>query len=285
MGHFMDSAVVTMDVHTIVLLLCVSSAVAGFAIGRLSSRRPVKATDESSQDLRTLHRVSFFKFTQLVLDVLPILMRQYFRERWHETHRRSWRDTQSDGEMFVNGTFSAAACTVVHVEEGSKVAHGDLAHLIQRPGREANSGISPGDQILLGDELHKVVSIKANCMHLSRPSSITAEKEVRMQHIRGERNMDSRMARFFTPKLMQGDTRDWDMSLLCFALLYSSHGLIPIGDDARQLVEGLRDLRNNKLAHVERCSMPREELLSAVRKMDAFIEGCMPSELEMWSRL
>merc|ERR1711998_569128 len=95
-------------------------------------------------------------------------------------------------------------------------------------------------------------------------------------------NMDSRMQKFFTPKVLMGDTRDWDMSLLCFALLYSSHTLIPIGDDARQLVEGLRDLRNNKLAHISACSMQREELWEAVRKMDDFIEYCLPSEWELW---
>lgn len=270
-----------MDLHTMILLLCVSSAVAGFSIGR-ASRLVTARTKPRSEEREPAaeDRVSFFKFTQLVLDLLPILLRQYFRERWQARYGRAWRDTHEDGEMFYRGTFSQRVVTVLDVEEGSTVARGDLAAVMHFP--DGSPGLSPGDLVLLGEELHKVQSVKTSALHLSKPCSSTGAKELRIQLIRGEKNMDSRMQRFFEPKVLMGDTRDWDMSLLCFALLYSSHGLIPIGDDARQLVEGLRDLRNNKLAHISSCSMTREELWHAVHSMDAFIEYCLPSEWELW---
>lgn len=267
-----------MDLHTIILFLCISSAVAGFAIGRLSQSQSKKRITQFPD--KSEERVCFFKFTQLVLDLLPILLRQYFKERWHATYGRAWKDTRADGDVFYHGTFETHPSITVNVQEGNNVALGKLAGVVQRP--DGSPGLAAGDQILLGNDLQKVMLVKKNALHLSRHSSSTGLKEVRTQLIRGERNMDSRMQRHFEPKILLGDTRDWDISLLCFALLYSSHGLIPIGDDARQLVQNLRDLRNDKLAHVDRCSMPREELLDALHQMDMFIEYCLPSEWEVW---
>merc|ERR1711988_192460 len=277
-----EDPVAVMDAHTIIMLLCILSAVSGFAFGRLSlsSRKNTSLDADNSKSHK--ERIFFFKFTQLVLDLLPVLLRQYFRERWLARYQRTWRDTPADGAMFYYGTFEGSPAAYVQVEAGSKVVKGDLSRVMM-PLADGSPGLSAGDLILIGDsELQKVQSVKPSVLYLAKCSSSSGVKELRVHKIRGETNMDSRMRRFSMPKLVQGDTRDWDMSLLCFALLYSSHALIPIGDPARQLVEGLRDLRNNKLAHISSCSMPYEELVSAVQKMDEFIEYCLPSEREIW---
>merc|ERR1711998_622525 len=291
MGGFLPArttapdVVMELDMQAIILFLCVSSAVVGFAVGKTSRRRSLQQKRAHVED-----RVHFFKFTQLVLDLMPILLRQYFRERWQARYGRSWRDTSDDGELFHHGSFQQRATCNVRIEAGSRVVVAEhvaggcdvrcLKQLLQLP--DGSPGLSVGDTVLIGEVLHKVQTVRKDRIHLYKPCMSTGTRELRIQEIKGENNMDSRMQRFFTPKVMMGDTRDWDMSLLCFALLYSSHALIPIGDDARQLVEGLRDLRNNKLAHISACSMQREELWEAVRKMDDFIEYCLPSEWELW---
>jgi len=280
----MSIADLEMDIHSIILCISLFAATAGFALGRLTKPDVAPATGKKAivAPVRTVEeRVAFFQFTQLVLDVLPVLLRRYFKARWHATYNRHWSDCKEDGEAFWWGTFEEIPCTQVTVNEGSTVAVAvDGAMRVQGYGVR---GMAPGDQILIGDEMYKVVSLKPTVVHLSRPVPASGTFPVRMQKIRGERNADSRMRRYFEPKVINGDVRDWDLSLLCFALLYSSHDLIPIGDGARQLVEELRDLRNNKLAHVERCSMEPHELAIAVRKMDSFVETCMPHELELWT--
>lgn len=275
----MAGSVELMDVHSVILLLVVASSAAGFVLGRLSGS-PQKQEQHPQRQIDN-ERKSFFQFTQLVLDVLPVLLRKYFKARWHTTYDRMWSDTEEDGAAFWWGTFDENPCAVATVTKGSTLAvpmDGGLR--VQTYGVR---GMAPGDHILIADEMYKVVSLKPNILHLSRPARESGTFPVRMQSMRGERNADSRMRRYFEPKVLKGDVRDWDLSLLCFALLYSSHNLIPIGDDARQLVEELRDLRNNKLAHVERCAMDSHELARAVEIMNRFVEGCMPNELELWN--
>jgi hypothetical protein len=96
-------------------------------------------------------------------------------------------------------------------------------------------------------------------------------------------NADYRMARHFQPKVLRGALGGWDLSLLCFALLYSSHDLLGgAGYEARHLVEQLRDLRNNKLAHVERCALCAADLEQAVYAMDSFVAECLPEHWVQW---
>lgn len=229
-------------------------------------------------------RLAFFRFTQLVLDLLPVLLRKYFQQRWRETHNGvSWGNTPADGFAFWYGVYETAPCCSVAVEAGSTKA------IITRPeGAAASLGVTPGSQILLeGISVpFKIVSLRGSSLHLNHVLERTATLRCYRQVTPGERCCDSRMARYFQPRVLEGDVRGWDLSLLCFALLYSSHGLMDdVGHRAKALVSSLRDLRNDKLAHVERCSIDNNELCAAVRKMDDFVGQCMPSELVSWIEL
>merc|ERR1711988_920789 len=116
-----EDPVAVMDAHTIIMLLCILSAVSGFAFGRLSlsSRKNTSLDADNSKSHK--ERIFFFKFTQLVLDLLPVLLRQYFRERWQARYGRSWRDTSDDGELFHHGSFQQRATCNVRIEAGSRV--------------------------------------------------------------------------------------------------------------------------------------------------------------------
>merc|ERR1711998_456509 len=178
MGGFLPArttapdVVMELDMQAIILFLCVSSAVVGFAVGKTSRRRSLQQKRAHVED-----RVHFFKFTQLVLDLMPILLRQYFRERWQARYGRSWRDTRDDGELFHHGSFEQRATCNVRVEEGSRVVvlAQNLSGVLQLPD---GSHLAAGDTILLGEELHKIQSIKKDIIHLNKPSTSTGMKEL-----------------------------------------------------------------------------------------------------------
>jgi hypothetical protein len=61
-------------------------------------------------------------FTQLVLDLLPVFLRLYFKKRWQETYHSPWRDTSQDGKTFWFGRFEDTPCCYVQVTAGSRQA-------------------------------------------------------------------------------------------------------------------------------------------------------------------
>ena len=164
-----------LDVHAVILLLCVSSAIAGFAVGNL--RQASNCRSIQQKRLHVEDRVHFFKFTQLVLDLMPILLRQYFRERWHARYGRSWRDTSDDGEVFHYGSFHQTHTCNVRIEAGSRVAVAeDLGSLLQQS--EGSPGLCAGDVVRIGEVLQKVQSVKKDCIHLYKPCTSTGMREL-----------------------------------------------------------------------------------------------------------
>jgi len=283
------------DLTSIVSVAIVGAVLIGFAAGsRFRKSKPrfngglLRRQDSSLAELKTRQspvndmedKRCFFIFTSLVLDLLPVFLRLYFRVRWFETRGRKWKDRPSDGEAFWYGTYDLEPFTTVRVTEGSTVSSVVIPNNNTNP---TNHPLRPGERIKIGREPTKVVCTRGHKVHLSSPSTSSGDLPLFRQKLPGERNADSRMAPFFEPRVLRGDVRGWDVSLLCFALLYSSHCLMDTAaSEAKAMVEAIRDLRNDKLAHVERCAMSPQDLNQALSTMDSFISVCIPEHWESW---
>lgn len=186
-----------------------------------------------------------------------------------------WSDSQHDGETFWHGLFDTEKWCDAKVVRGSNIVKTML------PAPEV--ALLPGDKVKLGCEVFKVMSNKGSTLYLNEAvEQNDGVYELTGQVVPYERNADSRMAKHFREQVLVGDRDVWDTSLLCFALLKSSHGLMEGVDDAVAYVEGLRELRNKSLAHVRSCRMAPSKLAAAVESMDLFVKTCLPQEWEEW---
>lgn len=227
-------------------------------------------------------RLAFFAFTRLVLDELPVLLREFFKRRLDTVMLNkglpAWTDTPADGEAFWHGVYDPEPWC--HVEANGS----DVVRVVSdgiAPGR-----LAPGDRVMVGSEHRKVVLIKPNTIYLSStvPNSDTSVP-MHGQLLPGERNADHRMSKYCAEKVLSGDRSTWDLSLLCFALLSSSHGLLAGEHEARGLVTALRELRNDKFGHVESCRMQQHELVRAIETMDRFVARCLPDHVGRWAQV
>lgn len=273
----------------------VSLVVAAFMAGRASAKaggNNIVAVDSTDLECgyavvpRALgkseddQREAFFQFTTLVLDELPILLRKYFRHCWDDAYGASlgpWTESESDGDAFWNGVFDQDKWFDVCVHNGSNVVQ------VLSPVRPGVPSLSPGDKVRVGHCRAKVMSVKGDSLYLNDMIEYAdATLPLTGQCVPYERNADARMARHFRPLVLAGDSSGWDISLLCFALLNSSHELLRGREAHATHLHALRELRNSRLAHVQRCRMERSELKSSVQVMDSFVRECMPCEWEQW---
>jgi len=221
-------------------------------------------------------RLNFFKFTTLCLDELPVLLRLYFRRRWEVVIGTPWANGQHDGSAFWDGVFDTNPWANVNANSGSNkvtvVPHEGNHHDVEL--------LAPGDKVLVGLQTFKIMSRKNATLFLNDEVQAPGSSvlQLRGQTIRYERNADSRMAKRFRELILTGDCDEWDISLLCFALVNSSHELMHGVEDKIPVIEALRDLRNRSLAHVRSCRMTPEEMMMAVAKMDSFVSGCLSTD-------
>lgn len=265
---------------------------AAFVMGRAKGRdesvdlekgngkpRPLTMAEEkASQD-----RTNFFQFTELALDELPVMLRKYFKIRWAQAMGKEWTDDASDGEVMWYGVWDTDTWHTVQATSGSNVVFADPQKaIVSATHASATHSLSPGDKVLVGHEEYKVMSIKGNKIILNDEVILDGPLALRGQLLGYERNADSRMVKHFRPLILAGDCDAWDISLLCFALLNSSHELLGGDEEACQHVRGLRKLRNNRLAHVQSCRMQTWELNEAVEIMDRFVAHCLPGQETEW---
>jgi hypothetical protein len=74
------------------------------------------------------------------------------------------------------------------------------------------------------------------------------------QEIKYEMRVDKKMKKDFEREVTKGDCSKWENSLVLFALLNSSHALLPEAHAARELLDSIRNFRNG-LCHSSSCSM------------------------------
>jgi len=235
--------------------------------------RSVKAC----QPDRDEERLFFFQFTTLALDELPVLLRRFFKQRWEQMGvTGTWTDSPGDGEAFWRGLFDNDPWCAVATTRGSNVVK-----IVNTSKAELN--LAAGDKVKVHHQTLKVMSIKGDRLHLNDSLEHEgAALPLYGQIVGYERNADSRMARHFEPKVLSGDSDKWDISLLTFALLNSSHDLMRGAEEQVPHVVALRNLRNDRLAHVQSCRMAREELEEAMATMNSFVHHCLPAEWQEW---
>jgi len=264
-----------------VVTVAILAAVLGFAFGLGSTkllnivkpRPPELVTATALPPGSEADRERFFRFTWLVLDVLPRYLRVHFKLAWDQRYDGilpAWRDTPADGNAFWQGVYHQQPFGLLQMVAGeytASVVEGDATALV------------PPNKIKVeGQEFRIVALTKGNRLHLNHKAAKTGVFAAYNQLVSYERNCDPRMCKMLSTKFMDGSRQGWDTTMLCFALLQSSHSLVSdVG--SRVQVEAVRSLRNNKLAHIKSCCLLSSELEEAVNCMDSYVSGNLPSAL------
>eukprot|EP00658_Telonema_sp_P-2_P046699 TRINITY_DN3497_c0_g3_i12.p1 TRINITY_DN3497_c0_g3~~TRINITY_DN3497_c0_g3_i12.p1 ORF type:complete len:818 (-),score=118.02 TRINITY_DN3497_c0_g3_i12:414-2867(-) len=256
------------------ITVAIIAAVVGFALGIVA-----KVQLTPSRKPREVERERFFRFTWLVLDVLPCYLRVHFKILWDQKYNQQlkpWSDGADDGQAFWHGVYNSDPATMVEMDEGHY-----FANRIEADESDGFDRIGAKSKIRVEGNEYKVLSVDTKGRRRLLLNHKAPESGVFPAHdqiVSYEQNCDPRMAKLFGGKVLTGDRELWDTSLLCFALLQSSHGLLQDGRN-RLHVENVRNLRNNKLAHIKSCKMDCFDLMRAVETMDAYVMANLPENL------
>lgn len=270
---------VVLDSSTLPITIAVFAAVVGFVVGvgaRSLVSKPAqhKVREAEPPPTEDRDRERFFRFTWLVLDVLPCYLRVHFKSLWDSKYASvlpPWSDSERDGEALWNGVYNNEPLGMLKMTEGKYVA---------TPEEFDVELLSPRSKLRIEGLDYRVVSTTESnpSVHLNHKAPSSGVFEAFDQMVEYEQNCDPRMAKLFGAKALTGDTNLWDTSLLCFSLLQSSHKLL-VDSEHRAHVEGVRNLRNNKLAHIRGCRMDRWEMMEAVNIMDLYVSSNLPSRI------
>lgn len=261
---------------------------------------------------RTVPEITWFhRFSTLILDEVPSLLREYVIRRWNISYpQHIWEDTKEMGHIMWNGT--AAPPDSPDFEHyhayGFAVTLPELVTMVE--GKKGKSGLlkcaflNKGDHLMLqGLEAElKVGHVNeskemADCSGKMTeqtvkitmvpgpedPPYMPGEFQVLVPEIQPECNMTRQNSMFepFKNHVTNGDSSTWDISLCLFLLVKSSHCLLP--DDMeveRRHMEKIRTLRNHDYGHISSCRMTEEKFDNACSCVRAFVACCMPDQID-----
>ena len=158
----------------------------------------------------------------MILDVLPDLLREFFKRRWNIVYPElPWGDNQDSGDLFWNGSANATAALPgrFKVKNGSGLV---------RTTEDLTELLSPGDVIVVENRRWKLLKpINKDRITVNTKPDIEGDFEAFALDIRCELNVQPNMKGPYEKLVLPGRTLEWDISLLTFALLNSSHNLLP----------------------------------------------------------
>jgi hypothetical protein len=241
------------------------------------------------------NRVLFFRFSMLLLDVVPDLLREYFKERWDTRYpQMKWNDDAASGNLFWNGSPSATVPLgklKVSKSSGRKAntSSGKVA-----TAKDLREFVCPNDVIEFAGRRWRVIDpISSAHITVNQPPDEEGEFDAFGLEIRCERNAPSNMARPYEKEITKGMRSTWDISLLVFTLVQSSHQLLQCtatqqaGVAARcgscpscktqQILGDIKTLRNKDYGHVQQCGINAEQFNKAKRTILDFVKHCLPS--------
>jgi hypothetical protein len=209
---------------------------------------------------------------KIMFDEVPELFRQLFRKRWdHVYPNNGWVDTPTCGCLMWEGSdFSVEVAGMWSI-----VAKKKLKLVVLHTGDGPQCGLQVQEKILVGGQkctITRVNPIKTETNKRQSAFTLSLAQEytdgypdprVYTQAIKHERNAPSQMKKKFEEHIKAGDCAYWDNSLLTFALLKSSHDLLPAIHPACRLLDQIRNFRN-KLCHSSSCAMDTAALDLAV---------------------
>ena len=198
-------------------------------IKKILDAQPKKLDPAPQETKESKERILFFRFSRVILDVLPHLLREFFKRRWDAVHpEHPWLDDAHSGTLFWNGSTNATVALpgTLKVKAGSGTV-GTTEDLTLM--------LSPGDVIVVEQRRWKLLSPKPNekqklfnkdRVTLTTQPDIDGDFEAFALDIGCELNAPPIMEKSYKKHVLPGDRSKWDISLLTFALVNSSHELL-----------------------------------------------------------
>ena len=219
---------------------------------------------------------NFVHGMRIMFDEVPDLCRNMFRKRWDEAYpRNAWDDTPASGQLMWNGSeLNVALEGAWSVQDGGKRLAVQVASTGGAPAQiellcvVSVKGTKLCQKIRVGAEEHIVTLVKRRRVKANADDTLMTfdvslafpyggqepNPSVYTQEIKYEMRVDKKMKRDFEREVTKGDCSKWENSLVLFALLNSSHALLPEAHAARELLDSIRNFRNG-LCHSSSCSM------------------------------
>jgi hypothetical protein len=217
---------------------------------------------------------NFVVFTRLVLKLLPELLRDYFVQCWDTKYpEHTWCST--GGDILIDGMLpcSVPLPGTVSLKQGS--GRVDTSW-------DTGGVLEVGDKVQIAKELFIVVAVKQRSFTLNKiwEAESCQDTEIWGQALKCEKNLKDEHCR---GKILSGDLAQWDITILTFVLVSSSHQLMGDRQGELAVVRALRTVRNTKFGHASDFGMSKDDLEDVCTLIIQFVALCLPSKLN-WCR-
>jgi len=256
--------------------------------------------------------VNWIKASKLVFDVLSAGLRRLFRKRFRETVGMEWRDEPDYGRYIVHGGGPPGSFTVEHVAIGraTALAQGNADHIIlvdvdltkrlhkgelvcmfdshgnldfSRLAKDPTAPIHRPEKVVPGKlELPKSEQLNfpdaVNVCCGLRASTESGAGAPRICNLKGQPFSGNQLST--VARLREGNSEEWDPTALRMVLIGSricgqGTPLITEGESSGILREIISGHRNDKLAHMAKCRLPKADLDDLVALMHKLNDVCL----------
>lgn len=229
---------------------------------------PAHATSE-----RDAEQLNFFRFSLVMLDVLPKPMRELFKARFKQTTGTSWSASEGN-RMLGDGRPASWECDFhrgpgVFVRGKSPVQK-DQWLVFTNERNQAFQMVKVGT----AEKAEKGWNLQLCGAEVRKPANsnrVTACYPAVCRE-RGKNLHALKIDNHILNKL-KGDVGAFDVSALnCFLAGSTLASLLRIPDQFRQQVKAMADLRNKKYAHITNSRMPNSDYETSLQKIKDFIK-------------
>ena len=218
-------------------------------------------------------QAEFVFFCQMILEVIPGLLRECFKAKWNAKYPTyPWLDIPANGAMFFDGTMPPTrhlGCTVQTQMKNDK-----LSGLV-KTSKDRRSQLKGGDTVQLDGHIltvldcSKATEINLDIAQLKNCTMDTGAEHVLFgQDIKGaRRGFDKKRMSGAINTILSGNTSKWEVSVLTWALLdnkdNTSHDLLG-GDEnekaIRHLLSDIHNFRNKGFTHTTGFCLPNDDV-------------------------
>ena len=241
----------------------------------------------------------FYAFCEILIDKTPVALRRIFIHLWNARFAE-WKNTPESGILFAHGPHSTYYTTSIgsgKIQEASKV----VQELDQDPTVKKGSRV----KLVRSDDQAEFFSTVSE----SEWKEAKGIGQIKLKDKLFPKNSDGPPSKYqvevfasqiydvnFPPRaaasndgakkrVLAGNTEDWDLTLVLWALLNSAYELCGNTTDQQMLALkrtlenkdkdqlGVRNVRNCAFGHVQRASMPWQDFVKSVERLLAAMDA------------
>ena len=241
----------------------------------------------------------FYAFCEILIDKTPVALRRIFIHLWNASFAE-WKNTPESGILFAHGPHSTYYTTSIgsgKIQEASKV----VQELDQDPTVKKGSRV----KLVRSDDQAEFFSTVSE----SEWKEAEGIGQIKLKDKLFPKNSDGPPSKYqvevfasqiydvnFPPRaaasndgakkrVLAGNTEDWDLTLVLWALLNSAYELCGNTTDQQMLALkrtlenkdkdqlGVRNVRNCAFGHVQRASMPWQDFVKSAERLLAAMDA------------